>query len=205
MKEIKKQLDEVNEDFILSAAVPGGPWNAPRYEIANLTPVLDYFNLMTYDFDDATIPTHLTALYASSHTTDPLCSVDGTVNYYLLKGGEAIRNKLVVGAAFYVRQFHESEGIGQVGSKKTSISYSSFKKDYIDKEIYEEQWDDVAKAPYLVDEANNFVFTYDNPRSIIEKSNYVIDNGLAGMMFWQYAQDSSGTLLDAIYQGLKLN
>ena len=203
MKEIKKQLDEVNEDFILSAAVPGGPWATTRYEIANLTPVLDYFNLMTYDLDDQNRSTHLTGLYESSNTLHPVCTVDGTVNYYLSKAGEAIRNKLVVGAAFYVRQFKDSEGIGQTASSKSSIGYSKFKSDYLDKG-YVEQWDDVAKAPYLVDEENNFVFSYDSPRSIKEKSKYITDNGLAGIMFWQYAQDSSGTLVNAIYEGLKL-
>ena len=54
-----------------------------------------------------------------------------------------------------------------------------------------EYWDDVAKAPYLYDESTGKFFTYDNARSIGEKTNYVNQNNLGGMIAWMASQDAS--------------
>jgi chitinase len=45
--------------------------------------------------------------------------------------------------------------------------------------------------------------SYDNPRSIMEKSEYIIEHGLAGMMYWENGLDSTGALLLAMEEGLK--
>lgn len=37
----------------------------------------------------------------------------------------------------------------------------------------------------------------------ILKAEYVVNNNLAGMMFWQYGGDNTGSLLAAIYDVLK--
>jgi chitinase len=43
--------------------------------------------------------------------------------------------------------------------------------------------------------------SYDNPASIHLKCEWAIDNGLAGVMFWDYGHDQAGgTLLNAIYE-----
>ncbi len=44
--------------------------------------------------------------------------------------------------------------------------------------------------------------SYDNPRSIAEKSAYIIENGLAGMMYWENGLDTTGALLLALEAGL---
>ncbi|SHK77386.1 chitinase family 18 [Clostridium cavendishii DSM 21758] len=53
-----------------------------------------------------------------------------------------------------------------------------------------EYWDDTAKAPYLYDENGGAFFTYDNPRSIAEKTKYVNENNLGGMIGWMSSQDA---------------
>ncbi|WP_454052893.1 glycosyl hydrolase family 18 protein [Clostridium sp. Marseille-Q7071] len=53
-----------------------------------------------------------------------------------------------------------------------------------------EYWDDVAKAPYLYDENSGAFFTYDNIRSITEKTSYVNENNLGGMISWMSSQDA---------------
>ncbi|MBU3091020.1 chitinase [Clostridium sp. CF011] len=52
-----------------------------------------------------------------------------------------------------------------------------------------EYWDDTAKAPYMYNEKTGAFFTYDNPRSIAEKTKYVKDNNLGGMIAWMASQD----------------
>lgn len=51
-----------------------------------------------------------------------------------------------------------------------------------------EYWDDSAKAPYLYSPSGAF-FTYDNPRSIKEKTDYVKKYNLGGMIAWMASQD----------------
>jgi GH18 family chitinase len=206
MAELRTQLKAADENFILSAAIPGGT-NANgfplfRFDIKALTPILDLFNMMTYDLDSSNRSTHITALHSSSNTHNQQMSVSGTVNGYLSLGGEAIRNKLVIGSGFYGRKFTGTDGIGESASGRGSITYNRIKMDYIDKG-YPELWDEVSHAPYIYDATERVFITYDNERSMIEKAQYAKSNGLAGMMVWEYSDDKSGNLINAIYEGMK--
>ena len=44
--------------------------------------------------------------------------------------------------------------------------------------------------------------TYDDPVSIRHKGAYVTQNGLMGMMCWEYGSDYEGELLQAMYEGM---
>jgi chitinase len=158
---------------------------------------------MTYGMDSSTKSTHHVPLYYNQpNALAAGCSIYDTVNYYIAEGGVAITQKLVVGAAFYGRKFTNTAGIGQAATRVSSPAYHIIKRDYIDKG-FTEHWDDIAKVPYIHDVANNIVFTYESPRSIAEKSAYIKANNLGGMMVWQYGQDNSGTLIQAIYDTMK--
>ena len=50
----------------------------------------------------------------------------------------------------------------------------------------------------------NQLIVYDDEESVKLKCEYVIDNNMGGMMFWQYASDTSEYLLDAINENLYL-
>jgi chitinase len=63
-------------------------------------------------------------------------------------------------------------------------------------------WDAAAAAPSLYNSAAKVFVTYEDPQSIAEKCRYVLENRLAGVMFWNYEDDPAGTLLDAIDAGL---
>ena len=60
---------------------------------------------------------------------------------------------------------------------------------------------DSEKIFILKNDGTEFI-SYDNPRSIAEKSEYVINQGLGGIMFWEYGTDTSGELLVALKDGL---
>lgn len=53
-----------------------------------------------------------------------------------------------------------------------------------------EYWDDTAKAPYMYDESTGKFFTYDNEKSITEKTKYINENNLGGMIAWMASQDA---------------
>ena len=205
MAEIRTRLKAANEDYIISAAVPGGG-NYPRnYDLAGLNNILDYFNLMTYDLDDRNTSSHVTPLYNSSYSTS--ASVNQTVNLY--KNSGVSPSKLIIGAAFYGRQFNlKSTGrIMMASATSASITYSNIYSFYlsITDGTVTRYWDNTAKAPYLYDSKNNVTISYEDPESIKYKAQYAIDQNLAGMMFWEYSQDSNDTLLTAVYEHLVKN
>lgn len=55
-----------------------------------------------------------------------------------------------------------------------------------------------AKVPYLYNAAAKVFVSYDDPEPMRLKANYVRRHHLAGVMFWEYFGDPSGSLLDTI-------
>lgn len=209
MSEIKRQVKKANPDYVVSAAVPGGPYFPKNYNMKGLNDILDYFNLMTYDLDARTTSTHLTALYTSSYTAGNV-SVDQTVKLYTGPGYEINPKKLIIGAAFYGREyFLTSKGniMKASATDSKSVPFSNIYTSYIQRTdgSVTRYWDDVAKAPYLYDSKNNITITYDDPESIKYKAQYAIDKGLAGMMYWEHTQDYNDTLISSIYENLVKN
>ena len=59
-------------------------------------------------------------------------------------------------------------------------------------------WDEKASVPYLYNAQKQIFVSYEDPQSIAAKCRYVLSQGLGGVMFWEYFNDPSGTLLRAI-------
>ena len=63
---------------------------------------------------------------------------------------------------------------------------------------FTEHWDDEAKVPWLsVQSADGkalFALSYENPRSVAIKADYIKQKGLAGAMFWEYGADDHNQL-----------
>jgi chitinase len=207
MAEIRRQVKAANPDYIVSAAIPGGRWLPIRFNLSDLNSVLDFFNIMTYDMADSTISTHHTALYKSSYTPGG-SSIQETVDYYINQG--VSKSKIVIGAAFYGREFTLSTTdrvMYASASSSKNINYNIIETTYLnrlDTSVFR-YWDEVAKAPYLHDTINNKVVVYDDAESLKYKSEYIIDKGLGGLMFWEYTQDNTGKLLTSIYDNLVKN
>ena len=139
---------------------------------------LDFVNIMTYDMANA--PYHHAALYASDNT-EGCC--DGAVKAHV-EAGVPIE-KLVLGVPFY----------GRGGtSMPRFVDYRHIEAG----EEYVEMWDEVAQAPYLADKDGNLVLGYDTPKSLTLKCDYIKENGLLGVMYWEYAGDTPEGDLSAV-------
>ena len=154
-KQIKDTLKARNEDYIISAAIPGGPYTTPRFDLKTLGNILDYIHIMTYDLETSSKATHHTALYPSSNTVNQ-CTVHDSVNIYLNNGVPA--SKLCIGIAFYGKYFGASD-MGQPSSSHKNVTYSKIKKDYLSRlgTSVKYCFDNVSMAPYLIDSLNNQV------------------------------------------------
>ncbi|MGL5346263.1 MAG: glycosyl hydrolase family 18 protein [Peptostreptococcaceae bacterium] len=83
--------------------------------------------------------------------------------------------------------------VGDGGRMSGVWSYRNLDKLKANYPGIKEYWDDIAKAPYLYDETTGKFFTYDNKRSIGEKTKYVNENNLGGVIGWMQSQDAPTT------------
>ena len=133
--------------------------------------VMDLINLMSYDMGDE--DEFHNALYPSEHTGS--WTTDRAVKEHLKAG--VPKEKLVVGIPFYGK------------GTKAYRGGRSFSKVYPVSDEYVQCWDEKAMVPYLADKEGNFVFGYEDVRSAEIKCDYILENGLRGGMYWDYASN----------------
>lgn len=207
MQELRQQLDaRTAQDGVkryLSVALGAVPSQAKYIDLPAVGRLADQVNVMTYDLRGFEKTTgHHTNLYPSVQDKSNL-SGDSAVSFYVTRG--IPKNKVMLGAAFYGRCWREVQGggdglyqkAGTSGNK--TYSYTQL-KDMIASGKYEAYWDEAAKAPYLFG-GSQFI-SYENEDSCRLKGQYAKDNGLMGVMFWEYGQDDTGELLKALYEGV---
>ena len=114
--------------------------------------------------------------------------MDESITRHLNAGIPA--DQLVMGLAFYGNSgAGEQISLQQIQNKIASGEYA-------------DQWDDVAKVPYLT-QNGKFAYGYDNARSLTIKCQYIIDHNLAGGMYWEYGDDDNmGTERNTVYDCL---
>ncbi|MBO0603311.1 glycoside hydrolase family 18 protein [Sporosarcina sp. E16_3] len=206
LKEIRQALDGLEKEtghyYLLTIAAGADQYYIDGTEMAEVQKYLDYVQLMTYDMRGGfqTLTGHHTNLYTPSGDLFRI-SVQQSVNLFIQAG--VPREKLVIGAAFYSRMWKEvpdkNNGLYQMtaGSGGYGPDYSQLLANYIDVNGFTRFWDDEAKAPYLFD-GSTFI-TYDDEESIRHKCDYVRQEELGGIMFWEYKCDTTYRLLDAMH------
>ena len=203
VKILRKKLGKQNE--ISFAAGGFTKFLAESIEWNKVAPMVDKINLMTYDLvnGNSTITGHHTPLYS---TPQQIESTDHAVRY--LDSIGVPKNKMIIGAAIYGRVFDVAQdtlnGLYQTGKFNKGISFKNLNLDSLKSEGFNSYWDDTAKAPYLYSSAKKQLITFDDEKSMMLKTKYVLDNHLGGIMFWQLGEDkTSNGLLDAIYSAAK--
>lgn len=184
---------------LLACALGASPELIKNMDCPAIGRIVDQVNLMTYDIQTPYVVSHHTALYAASE--EHPYSVDFAVKTFTEAGIPA--SKIMIGAAFYGRQFTLGEEKEQpLFTKAASSGYDPMDYNKLVKLLPKMNvaFDEKAKAPYAID-GKTFV-TYDDPVSIRHKGAYASQNGLMGMMCWEYGGDSSGELLRAMYESL---
>ena len=175
---------------------------------------VDFVNLMTYDFRVAQVEPvagHHANLFPQP-LDDKQRSGDRSVREFLAAGVPA--GKLVLGVPFYGRGWTNitmevapppATGLYRPGQPLTgrSLAYGRLAAELVDREGYVRLWDAEAQQPYLWNAATRSLICYDDPQSLAVKARYIREHGLGGAMFWQYGDDSSGALLDALDRGLR--
>ena len=142
---------------------------------------IDFVNIMSYDMGNA--PRHHSALYEASISGELTCN--DAVKAHIDSGVPAER--LVLGMPFYGR-----------GGKL--LSNRDFRDINLNGE-YTEHWNDTAKVPYLTNKDGIMVLGFDNIRSLSIKCEYILEKGLLGGMYWEYAGDNDNAdLARTVYE-----
>jgi len=162
--------------------------------------IADKVNVMSYDLvhGASKVSGHHTPLYS---TTQQRESGNNAVNRLIQAGVPA--NKIVLGAAFYGRMFEVSDslnnGLYLPAHFYHGISYARLFDSVSASNGFIQYWDTVANARYAFNAQRKIQVTYDDSLSIARKTEYVINKGLGGIMFWQLMDDKfSDGLLDVI-------
>ena len=206
---IRKELDELSKNtgkyYELTTAVGASYSYIEHTEMDKAVKYLDFVNLMTYDFyTSGDSAGHHSNLYPPEDY-DKDASAHKTFHLFVEAGVPA--DKLVMGLPFYGRSWimksADKHGINMpVEGRARGGGYTYIKDSLVNKNGFVRYWDENAKAPYLFNSETNQLITYDDEESVKLKCEYVIDNSMAGMMFWQYASDTNEYLLDAINEHL---
>lgn len=169
-------------------------------EWSKIMPLLNRVNLMTYDLVSgyATVSGHHTPLYS---TTQQKESINNAI--HLLDSLHVPLNKIDIGAAFYARIFQLQDtlqnGLYQPCTFLRGVNYNEFDSTILSDPNYVYHWDEKAHAPYYFNAKEKLLVSFDDARSIAEKTRYVINKGLDGIMFWELTNDVySKGLLQAI-------
>ncbi len=151
-REFRRQLDVLGatagKHYLLTAAIPAAKNSNKYYELKTVSEILDYVNVMTYDFHGAWDPfTDFDSPFTFSAKSpnpglDPSWSVTGTVDYYLSQGVSPW--KINLGIPFYAKQYIRT------GTKEGGL-YTAFDNTGLDANSL--QWDQTPTPTYrdLVD------------------------------------------------------
>ncbi|KXJ85142.1 family 18 glycosyl hydrolase, partial [Microdochium bolleyi] len=194
--------------FILSAATPAGPASYKMLNLKRMGDVLDYLNIMTYDYAggwDLTHTAHQANLFPNPANPDSTpFSSDRAITDYLQAGVPSW--KIVMGIPLYGRGFEGTSGLGRPATDTGSGTWQAGIYDYkalpLDGSI--EKYDNIAGAAYSVDIGSRRVISYDTITSVEKKLSYVRAKGLGGTMFWEASGDKAGegSIVNACFKGL---
>ncbi len=224
LKEIRKALDkaekEDGKEYLLTIASGASLSYPVNNELDKISKILDFINIMTYDFSGAWQSTsgHNAPLFGdykaqNAGVNNVGADVATAIKGHLDNGVPA--KKLVMGLPFYGKSWASCEGNEENGGYLACqgvgtgtwqggiLEYDDLAAKYINKNGYTRYWNDAAQVPYLFNETTKEFVTYDDAESIAAKVAYIENLGLGGAMIWELSSDRSFALQSVINDEFK--
>jgi chitinase len=218
LEELRRQLDAQGERderrYLLTAATGAGPSHAANLELDRVAAVLDWINLMTYDYHAGSRIAHFNApLYAPVGDPTPHLNVDASVRVY--RDGGVPPRKIVLGVPFYGRSYgrvpSENRGLFQPAGGPVPREWGAGELDFDaltrkrpEADGFRRFWHADARVPWLYKESIGVWITYDDVQSIGQKADYARQRGLGGVMAWELGGDDAGVLVRTIAARLRV-
>jgi chitinase len=214
LEDLRRRFDQeqrtLGRPLLLSIAAGADRDWLDHTEMAEVANAVDTVNLMSYDYyepgEEPTTGNH-SPLYKDP--ADPRhVSTDASVRAFEAAGVPA--RKIVVGVPFYGHVWQnvppEHHGLFQPGTRVPNAfaTWQTIAGTMLN-QGYTRYWDSAASVPYLYSDQQHQFVSYEDPQSLSLKAAYVRQQGLGGIMFWEYNGDPSGTLLSTIYDAFHSN
>ncbi len=210
LKLLRKKLDSMsteNNSYLLTIATGAFQEYLDHTNMREAHKYLDFINIMTYDFyggGDRVTGHHANLEVTGRDNYKPPRSARIAVQQHVDAGIPV--NKIVLGVPFYGKWWKgtkpSTNGLYKPTTGKTgTYNYNDLVDSLAGNSEFKAHWDNDAKAPYIWRSKDSMFITYENPRSIQLKVDYVKNEQLGGIMFWQFNGDN-GSLLNAIYDNL---
>jgi chitinase len=211
MKIVHQKVKANNPNHLVTTAISGGSYQGPNYNLRNSGKYIDYINLMTYHMA-ANGGLYQSALYprSSYHNSTFKVGMPGTnstvsdtINIFN-NNYQVPSSKLIVGVPFY--------GIKQTRTNTSSsftyfgsLLYEDILKFELTKPNQRRYFDEISKVPYIINDEGTIFIAYEDSESIRLKAEFVIEKGVAGMMYWEYYHEYENILLTAMVENLPKN
>lgn len=203
LQEVRTAIDNygqsVNKQMLLTAAVSASYDKMNDVDWANVSPLLDIINVMSYDYFGAFDPiaNHNSPLFAPLQG-DPQFNLEKSIDL-LINQYNVSPNKITAGVAFYGRSMKtngtpqlfasntgQADNVTFQADEGTPLYYSTI----LSLGQFNEHWDNQAKVPYLTGKngLNTFV-SYDNEQSIGLKAEFIVEKDLRGAIIWEITGD----------------
>ncbi|MCE9686461.1 glycosyl hydrolase family 18 protein [Shewanella sp. AS16] len=218
MQELRAMLDELGSEtgrsYELTSAISAGDDKIAKVDYRAAQQYMDYFFLMSYDFNGAWSNTelgHQSNLYEASWDSNTRYTADKGVRLLLAQG--VTPGKIVVGTAMYGRGWSGVQDY-QAGNPFTGtatgpvkgtwengvVDYRQIAQEYMSSG-WEYAYDAAAEAPYVFKASTGDLISFDDARSAKAKGQYVLSNQLGGLFAWEIDADN-GDILNAMHEGL---
>ncbi len=213
MQELRSGLPS---PWLISMATPSDPRNwGQGFDIPALAPLLDFINVMTYDFYGtwSSSTGHVSPLLQDPADPDQAGSVKTSMDLYAHQYGVPAA-QINVGTPFYGYEFDGTDQLWAQCSTcaNSSQNYAPYIKGLVNQQGWTRNFDYAAVAPYLTNASipntnlPGFI-TYDDETTTARKTRYVMkQRGFGGMFMWELSGDydgSSQSLFEALYNAWK--
>lgn len=216
---IRVKLDSLESlnarPYLLTLAVSADTEHLGDLELTSLALVVDFFNVMTYDFQGpwSAFTGFNSPLYPDPDDpfAEPVHSsyyLSAAIQSYIDAG--APREQLSAGVAFYGRGFGNVSGgtNGLYGTfsgpspfgtwENGMFDFTDLVTNYINQNGYTSYYHAVSRVPWLYNPTNHVMISYDDSASIAEKAQFVLNEELGGAMFWELSADRNGVLPNSL-------
>ena len=193
ISELHDAMKAANPDAKLILVVGSGVWSGRSFDGPAVQDLVDYLQVMTYDFHGPwNVAGHHTNLFASAtDDKDDGFNYPDSLRYWRDVQGFAPA-KILMGIAGYGRGFKAPAwGVKATGeSQYPYIAYSDIVK--LIGNGWTRHFDARAHAPWLLSSDKSERISYDDPQSVADKAVWMKQNGLAGFFIWELTQEEVG-------------
>jgi chitinase len=210
LAELRRELDaqgrKDNRPYELTIAASARPSEIANLELDKIVPLLDFINVMTYDYHTGGSIAHFNApLYPAANDPTPELTIDASMRAF--RQGGVPPEKLLVGIPFFARAYG---GVANINggflqpAPKPPVNWRDSDGDWRRLSVtrlrdprYKRHWERSARVPWLYDSTSGNWISYDDPESVRAKVEYMREQGLGGVVIWELGGDD-GRLMRAI-------